>query len=83
MQLSILAGLNVSAISDLVSIERAFLAAIGVGCTAAVGALAIPNGEAMRFIAMLSDDAGVRTSRRDITLRRVKRRSTSPRWRMK
>lgn len=65
----ILATLNDISISGPVGIERAFLAAVGVGCTAAVGALAIPTGEAIRFIAMLSDDAGTQTSRRDVMLK--------------
>lgn len=67
----LLAGLNDRAIANRVQIERAFLAAVGVGCTAAVGALAVPTRNAIRFIAMLSDDAGMQTSCRDITVSRA------------
>lgn len=65
---SILASLNDCAISSQVNIERAFLAAVGAGCTAAVGALAVPNGQSFRFLAMLSDEAGVRTTKKEVVL---------------
>jgi hydroxymethylbilane synthase len=64
----VLACLNNATIADLVSVERAFLAAVGVGCTAAVGALAVSSGDAIRFVAMLSDEAGERTSREEVML---------------
>ena len=45
-------------VSTLVDIERAFLAAIGVGCTFPVGAYAAASIEGIRLIAMLADAAG-------------------------
>lgn len=41
-----------------VQIERAFLAAIGAGCTWPIGAYAARDGGVMRLIAILSDDSG-------------------------
>jgi uroporphyrinogen-III synthase len=45
-------------VSTPVDIERAFLAAIGVGCTFPVGAYAAASIEGIRLIAMLADTAG-------------------------
>ena len=63
-----LAGLGDSGIAALVGIERAFLAAVGVGCTAGVGALAVPHGHSIRLVAMLSNEAGERTTREEAIL---------------
>ncbi|MDF3017136.1 MAG: hemD [Thermomicrobiales bacterium] len=47
-------------VSTSVDIERAFLAAIGVGCTFPVGAYAAASDEGIRLIAMLAAAAGDR-----------------------
>lgn len=52
-------------VSLAVTIERAFLAAIGAGCTMPVGANAVREGDAFRLIAILADDLGERVAYAD------------------
>jgi len=57
---SVLEEIDDGSISTPVGIERAFLAAIGAGCTFPVGAYAVRSGEGYRLIAMLADETGDR-----------------------
>ncbi len=49
-------------VSTPVGIERAFLAAIGVGCTFPIGAYAARSDDGYRLIAMLADATGDRVA---------------------
>jgi hydroxymethylbilane synthase len=57
---AVLEIIDVPSVSTPVGIERAFLAAIGVGCSFPVGAYAAASDEGIRLIAMLADAAGDR-----------------------
>lgn len=47
-------------VATAIRIERAFLRAVGSGCTAPIGAHAIPDGDRWRLLAMLGSDDGRR-----------------------
>jgi hydroxymethylbilane synthase len=49
-------------VSTAVGIERAFLAAVGVGCAFPIGAHAVKSDEGYRLIAMLADGTGDRVA---------------------
>ena len=55
-------------VSTPVAIERAFLAAIGAGCTYPVGAYAATSDGRYRLLAMIADPAGDRTAWTDESL---------------
>src|SRR5829696_7341254 len=59
---AVLAAIDDPFVSTPVGIERAFLAAIGVGCTFPVGAYATPSDEGYRLVAMLADATGERVA---------------------
>lgn len=61
-------GLDDARISDAVLAERAFLAAIGAGCTMPVGAHVQHDPLGMTLMAFLEHDQGGRVVRRSITL---------------
>jgi hydroxymethylbilane synthase len=57
---AVLETIDDPSVSTPVGIERAFLAAIGVGCSFPIGAYAAASDEGIRLIAMLADAAGDR-----------------------
>lgn len=57
----VLSVLDQPSVSQPVKIERAFLAAIGAGCTTPVGAIAMATDGGYRFVGMLADTSGQRT----------------------
>ncbi|MGH2616172.1 MAG: hydroxymethylbilane synthase [Thermomicrobiales bacterium] len=65
---SILQTIDDAAVSPPVAIERAFLAAVGAGCTFPVGAYAVARGGGYRLVVMLADEAGDRIVFADETL---------------
>lgn len=64
----LLAEIDDPAVSVPVRIERAFLAAIGAGCSMPIGAYAHGAPGAYRLVAMLADEAGERVARADEVL---------------
>ena len=55
---ALLESIDDPSVSTPVGIERAFLAAIGVGCTFPIGAYAARSGDGYRLVAMLADATG-------------------------
>lgn len=65
---ALLSGLDEPAVSLPVRVERAFLRALGAGCTTPVGAYAEPREVRLRLRAMLANDDGSRIERADVLL---------------
>ncbi|HEX2282574.1 MAG TPA: hydroxymethylbilane synthase [Thermomicrobiales bacterium] len=59
---AVLETIDDASVSTAVGIERAFLAAVGAGCTYPIGAYAIKSDEGYRLIAMLADETGDRVA---------------------
>lgn len=64
----LIASLDDPAVSGPVLAERAFLAAIGAGCTMPVGAHVADTGAELCLIAFLEDETGTRVARRNLSL---------------
>lgn len=62
------AGLDDAEVSQAVRTERAFLAAIGAGCTMPVGAHVYADTQGLMLVAFLEADSGDRSSRRHLAL---------------
>jgi len=60
---SLVAALDDPAISLAVSLERAFLRAMGGGCTTPLGANAVVKGDSVRFVGMMATTDGERLLR--------------------
>jgi hydroxymethylbilane synthase len=59
------ASLDDAGVAEAVQAERAFLAAIGAGCTMPVGAHVHRSEQGLRLVAFLENDEGSRVARRD------------------
>ena len=57
---ALLADLDEPVVSNAVRVERAFLAAMGGGCTSPVGALATIDGDDIELVAMIGSEDGAR-----------------------
>ncbi len=67
----LLAALDAPAVSAAVRVERAFLRAVGGGCTTPVGAYASLEGDRLRLRAMLASEDGARVEWADELLEAV------------
>jgi hydroxymethylbilane synthase len=61
-------SLDDSGVAEAVRAERAFLAAIGAGCTMPVGAHVQVSAQGLRLVAFLENDEGTRVARRIVAL---------------